>query len=278
MDRVALTRILIHEYCLRSEIVAAPPTPSVLEITVRKLAASFWTEHSSRASLPTFGRAIGVDKAITDKLVDWSSKLTTSDEYIRCGREDVVKTQVLVAQVVMKALDKEDSVGDPFGEKWVLCDLADFISEREVNLDKREVSKFIQGWIIFQKTPHGQLPLHDKIEIQRDSDSSDEELAPKPLQIPKKGAWVITSGRGTATLHIVGGCFRKPGNHYSNWVPVFDPVPVDKFRRACKGCFKRGYPIVRDFTTPPLQEKLCEGMPEARATEETSDSSSSSSA
>ena len=61
------------------------------------------------------GRSIGIEKAKTDKVGDWASGLIVSDEYIRCGREDVVKTQELVSAKVREALSSEEDTPDPLG-------------------------------------------------------------------------------------------------------------------------------------------------------------------
>ena len=142
-------------------------------------------------------------------------------------------------------------------------------------MDLEKVREVVQDWSIFGNAPQGPLPLKDKVVVRYEAESSEEEAAPKILVVPKSGTWVISTSRGTATLHIVGACFRKPGTHYSSWVPVHDPVSVDKFKRACRSCFKKGYPIINLTPAPVLVEALSEGMPESLITEETSESSSS---
>jgi hypothetical protein len=99
------------------------------------------------------GRSIGIEKAQTDKLGDWASKLTTSDEYIRCGREDVCKTQGLVASVVREALNKEVDNPDPFGKLWVLGDLVDFIGEKHSSLNLTKVREFDKNGL-YSKSHH----------------------------------------------------------------------------------------------------------------------------
>ena len=182
VDRVALTRILITDYCLgpREE-------EDEFHRSVRTIAATFWTEHSSRASLPTMGRSIGVEKAKTDKLGDWASRLTTSDEYIRCGREDVAKTQGLVAAKVKEALNTDEDTPDPFGELWVIGDLVNFIGERDTSMDLAKVREFVQDWSIFRKVPHGPLPLKDKVVVRYEAESSEEWWPKKTSLSPRQG-------------------------------------------------------------------------------------------
>ena len=127
IDRVALTRILIRDYCLWDEADNSCPKKHLVT-----LASRFWTEHSSRASLPTMARAIGVEKAVIDKIGCWTSMKTTSDEYIRCGRDQVTKSQGLVAEKVRVALAAKVPVDDVFGEGCVTEDLKDYLMKRQL--------------------------------------------------------------------------------------------------------------------------------------------------
>ena len=277
VDRVALTRNLICCCCLgEDEDVDEDEDMSIWKM-LNIWAARFWTEHSSRATLPTMARALGVDKAITDKLGCWTSSQTVSDEYIRCGREQITSTQNKVAEVIRQAVLEDSPAKDLFGESWVLEDLKAFLTQRVHEASIKTVDAFILGLCTFERGGVGSVPVMDKIEVRPQSSSSEDEIVAKPSMIPTKGAWVISTSRGTATLHIVGGCFRVPGTHYSKWNAVQDPVPSDKFKRACRGCFKRGYPVVGEAKGTSLSETLCEGMPRELATEETSDSEESSS-
>ena len=110
-DRAALTRIIFREYCLWPAGEIGCP-----RLDIRLVASRFWTEHSSRASLPTMARAVGIDKAITDKIGCWTTNTTTSDEYIRCGREQVTKAQCMVAAKVREAVQAPEKNNDIFGE------------------------------------------------------------------------------------------------------------------------------------------------------------------
>ena len=120
-------------------------------------------------------------------------------------------------------------------------------------------------------------PLQDKLVVQPASDSSDEE--PRVIQAfaPSKGVWVVSTSRGVSTLHIVGSCYRIPGTRYGHWKEVPETVPMTSYKKACRGCFPRGHPIIQKPEKVPMTEDLSEGMPPALATEEASDSSDSSS-
>ena len=131
--------------------------------------------------------------------------------------------------------------------------------------------------LLSPSVPGHPAALEDKIVPNVDSDSSAEEAHTSPDQIPAKGVWVVTSGRNTSTLHIVGKCFRIPMKHYTMWKVVADPVQQAAFRRPCRSCFPQGYPIVTKPAKPLQDEPLCEGMPRSIADEEASDSADSQS-
>ena len=69
-------------------------------------------------------------------------------------------------------------------------------------------------------------------------------------------------------LHIVGGCYREPGNHYTYWVEVKTDLKEDLFKGACSGCFPFGYPIHSTDAPEVVDEQLADGMPEEAAIED----------
>ena len=94
-DRAALNRALLSQYGLWEDDDEDGPF-----LMLCKLAAAYWTEHSTRASIVTMARGIGVEKTVTDRIGCWLAQSTSADEYIRCGRALVTDAQKRVAEVV----------------------------------------------------------------------------------------------------------------------------------------------------------------------------------
>ena len=92
--------------------------------------------------------------------------------------------------------------------------------------------------------------------------------------IPGPGVWVISVSRQSKCLHIVGQCHRKPGVHYHKWTETKSGVKQEQFKKACKVCFRLGYPLFSDEQPEQVDENLAEGMPEEVALED-GDSSTS---
>ena len=275
-DRAALNRALIAQYGLWEVESDDSPFPKLCQI-----AAAYWTEHSTRASIVTMARGIGVEKTVTDRIGHWVAQSTSADEYIRCGRALVSDAQRKVAKVV-RAEESRVLAGDPFGENWVLTDLRDFLTKAHPTLGPEEINEYVSHLKFFgsqnvSRSVRESFVLRDKIEVQLNSESSEEETPPLTSTIPGIGTWVVTVGRGASTLHIVGKCYRKPQKHYSAWVAVTDPVNSASYKKPCKTCFPRGYPLITGAPKEALGECLEAGMPEALATEEASASSDSDS-
>ena len=109
---------------------------------------------------------------------------------------------------------------------------------------------------------------------EKDDSSEEEEEQVKLTSIPGPGVWVISVSRQTKCLHIVGQCHRKPGVHYHKWTETKSGVKQEQFKKACKVCFRLGYPLFSEEQPELVDEKLAEGMPEEVALED-GDSSTS---
>ena len=88
---MALTRM-----CLKEFGIPPPPSCSCSDKLIA-LVVRFWTEHSSRSSLVSMARALGVPKEVTDRLGWWAVGTQASEEYIRTYSLLAAKAQKLVA-------------------------------------------------------------------------------------------------------------------------------------------------------------------------------------
>ena len=83
------------------------------------IVAFFWTEHSFRATLVSFARAMHVPKTITDKMGWWGVNSQPSEGYVRSYRVLISKVQATIADAIRKAKNKPDD----FGEIYVFEEL-----------------------------------------------------------------------------------------------------------------------------------------------------------
>ena len=102
---------------------------------------------------------------------------------------------------------------------------------------------------------------------RKDETSEEEELVVL-TSIPGPGVWVISESRDSKCLHITGQYHRKPGIHYYKWTETKPGVKQECFKKACKVCFRLGYPLYSAEEPELVEENLAEGMPHEVALED----------
>ena len=255
-DRMALTR-----KCLKDFGIPPPPYGTWSEKLIAPV-IRFWTEHSSRSSLVSMARALGVPKEVTDRLGWWAVGTQASEEYIRTYSLLAAKAQKLVACTSRKALEKceEEDAGDPdyYGEERVLEKLVENLEKKGFKANDREVINLVESLRIFRTTTVTEPEAKPKweaneglMEVEQAGVPATKELfrveeddEEEEESLPEIGTWIISDAafRGTKCLHIVGSCYRQPKIHYKMWTTVADPVCPTSFKKACKTCFPEGYP------------------------------------
>ena len=291
-DRAALTRQLLQGFSFENSGLCTP-----LETEALKIAARFWTEHSSRATLVTMARALMVPKAVTDKLGWWAVGSQASEEYIRSYRVLIAKVQKNVARFIRTAILQGDQQ-DIFGEALVLEDLKAFMlttaPTMKVNIIKcltKSLSTFsatsssedfdIQKVVWKEDNMLDAIPptLEKGISDIMEDDSEPEVVTPANTAVPGVGTWIVSLGASHSTycLHIVGNCYRLPTVHFKHWQVVQDPVPTASYRRTCQKCFPRGYPIISPDLPEAVEATMDLEMPDEVAGSDESSSSSDSS-
>ena len=268
-DRVALTRHLLEKCELMSK--------KVEEEKFNNVAARFWTEHSSRATLPSWARALGVPKEVTDRLGYWAAGAESAETYIRTHRSLTGRVQSTAATFIREALsknNKEEEFPDIFGEKEVVDELKRF-TELKIGSAEKYVTRIKLPWAKVSPT-RALLKYGWTIRDQQDEaaeekkarqatsqSSSEAEEADPTIKTPKTAAWVITqpaSKRQLGCLHVIGRCYRIPGLHYKKWLEVSESVESTAFSSACKQCFPLGYPIIKDAHLETIEAAVDSGM------------------
>lgn len=225
-DRVALARNLLERLKLS--------TGDNDEKGLNNKAARFWTEHSSRPSLPSWARALGVPTEVTDRLGYWAVGAESAEVYIRTCRGLISQVQNTVASYMREAYFPKHNVWQfpgIVGELEVIdefrTDLKDksdeSSSERgrpEPNfqthvLGARESSRRrLCGSSVGPSLKEGNAIEDNKMEKLAESTSGSEENATLSLP-PYTAAWIITKPAKTklaGCLHVIGRCHRVPGS------------------------------------------------------------------
>ena len=226
-----------------------------------------WTEHSERVTLRTWAAASGVPDRVMKLLGRWSPSVDQG--YERQMREEVLSAQEHTAEFVKKKMGG----ADPFDESLVLqavVERMDYLgyNDEEIRIQVEKLRTFGAGraeeskrrkredlgfedWIkVGQERLDRGLDADDERPDEEaqasgdrvaEPDSSDEEVE-EAVKVPLGHYVVSVVGRSnTRTLHRVGECFRRPGEHYARFDYVGNEPPnASKFHRACKVCFPKG--------------------------------------
>jgi len=146
-DRMALTRKCIKDFGVPASS-EGDWSAKVIEIVSR-----FWTERSSRSSLVSMARALGVPKEVTDRLGWWAVGTQASEDYIRTYSTLSAKVQALVAETCRSALKEKESgryKQDIFGEERVLEKLSETMEEQGIDLNKEGIPELLNLFRTFK--------------------------------------------------------------------------------------------------------------------------------
>lgn len=259
--------------------------------------AWFWTEHSSRPSLPSWARALGVLKEITDRLGYWSVGAESVDLAIRTYRQLIATPHGTIAKFMRLALQASGTCNafpDLFGEVGVADELDEKLQKHDIgyrsedlhprkqlpwasaNHDKHQRFQQKYGWDGLKEKDSEAIGQVQAPEADESSSSSGaSKLAPMPHR-PNSAAWVVTkpNAKGLGCLRVVGRCYRVPGIHYQDWTDVAESVPAHAYEKACEQCFPLGFLVVTDGHIEVVSSKREEGMPAVLLEEELSSSHS----
>ena len=266
---VALTRHVLEKINLTGLAETEPE--------LNRRAAKFWTEHSSRPTLPSWARALGVPKDVTNRLGYWSVGAEASELYIRTYKLLVAKVQSTVATFIREALQAQSTEGafpDLFGEKAFAEELRKFLG---TELDASSGQPWAAGSTTtklryqlkysWAETEAKEPALPDSEEGRQKASisSSEEKSVEAHAPVPNTTAWVVTrlKSKKPGCLHVIGRCYRVPGVHYKDWVEVAENASSGSFERACRQCFPLGHLVIRDAHLEQISSKTEEGIAKA---------------
>jgi hypothetical protein len=135
LDMAAMTRALVLDFEHDSSDDIEEEVLGPLLATTA--AATFWTEHSWRATFATWASALQVPKEVYEMIGRWKAESGDSASgYVRTMRRQVGRAQDLVAKVIQSSW-RHGRVPDLFYEGDMLFTLDRFLKEREVDEVKR---------------------------------------------------------------------------------------------------------------------------------------------
>lgn len=226
----------------------------------REGAQVFFTEHSDRATLATWGASMNLPKETIDGFGHWGAR--GSDDYVRCTRTLTLAAQKIIAEAI-----RSGSAPSKLGEEDTLRRLNDFLERR--GLDQHVVDDIVKhfGQVWPSTDSHQDHAVPPGVHIAP-ADSEEEEdqcsKAPRSQGTPESlgsrsgpadrsddegaavaaGQWVISREKQGKhrTLHRVGLCYRIPGVHYY-FYDLVSEVQVrnfdkDRLGKVCKDCFR----------------------------------------
>ena len=245
------------------EVIDDPRRDKMLQAGV----GTVWTEHSERVTLRTWAAASGVPDRVMKLLGRWSPSVDQG--YERQVRRDVLQAQKHTAVAIKKSLGRTDFLDERLVMQAV-AERMDFLgyNDEEIRIQVERLTSFhgnkreevkrlrmedmsFQEWVHLgeeEPTEEVETPgpseegvgAKEKVELDEIEISEDEEGS--VVRVPMGHYVVSVVGRSKMrTLHRVGECFRKPGEHYANYDYIGnEPPDASMFHRACRVCFPKG--------------------------------------
>eukprot|EP00971_Amphidinium_carterae_P236388 4691285-Amphidinium_carterae.1 len=210
--------------------------------------ATFWTEHSDRATLPSWAAATGMFATEwVDMLGRWAP--SRSETYVRTHR---VRVQAIQQQVAMAVRNKESRLLE--AEGLVLDQLKEYLQQHGsdgVQIE-RQMLQFA-AWVdtpsarshaVNHSPPANNLDLEADVPVDTGGDAEcSADLGTYYVSIQPR--------TGFRRLHVVGGCHRKPGVHVMSFEAYGDELPdAAAYHDYCRNCWPgRSGPLAEEVSS-----------------------------
>ena len=229
--------------------------------------ASFWTEHSERATLPSWcGTLAKFPEDWIAVLGRWGS--STGSGHVRTHRKRVSEMQVTVVEII-----REGRAWKQFAEEDLLQGLLEYMSSLGMEPEKIAEQKkallvstlpeVLEAAVISpteevadeesadEEGARGDLaPSADGTSEDRAEESSAEAEGPEDEQegaaeelAVQLGHYVVSLRRGSKvrTLRLKGSCHRVPGVDYADWRNYGEArPPASEYTWVCRQCWPQG--------------------------------------
>ena len=220
------------------------------ELLMEPAMAMCFTGHSERTTLASILISSGAPKSDRDLVGRWSPE--GSDDYVRSYRAAIKR---IVGKVVEES--KKATMFEVLDENGALADLEKAMVAKGVPAEaaRTQVSKMEE---VAQKVFPGE---ENEPEEQNESVNHPEEIKPGaracvPLPEEEDRGEAAAAGvsyliavaakkRG-ACLHLLEGCWRARGRHFSSW-EILDRTPrPEEFSRFCRDCWPKDGPVFEE--------------------------------
>ena len=227
-------------------------------------AVPFWSEYSDRAGVDSWLAAVGVGSDHRRFLGRWAAG-GAQDSYVRTALRICEILQTVAAK---HARAMASGGPDYFGEEHLLAQLKAFLVTKGIGEAEAKLQTQLLHCADYEKWPtpiatisqEGQLEMHleegsagDGVPVEEaDWDAEPHEpqisaadlrvaaadLEPDELPTPQGFVISITRGSRFRRLHFAGGWWRKPGEHYKNFVDCGQRCPSPhEVDARCVDCF-----------------------------------------
>jgi hypothetical protein len=210
--------------------------------------AGFWTAHSHRAVLPSWGACLELDKRTIDAFGRWGA--SGADEYVRTLRAIVTRAQ----KVVGTSLRDSAAVAGGLGEDELFENMRAFLLEQQI--EPPVVDGILSGFAFFGSA-RGQAPAPAQgVPASTDESDDDDEATPiandddevsPGLDLPPPTVEAgthdfiisITLRSKSRCLHVVNGCYRAKALEFACYELLPGPVLPAQYTAICRLCWKR---------------------------------------
>lgn len=227
-------------------------------------AVRFWTEHSERATLPSWcGCLPQFPASWLDLLGRWG--VGRASTYVRTHQKQVKTMQAAVAEVAAAGrgweVFEEDSLWEDLSGYLRIAGVAEELVIRQGQTLRRSAEDVrlqeMPGDVV---SPIGTAPLSptssaaSTVVITVDGEVLSDKAPSSPLSrveeplsrpMPGLGQYVVSirAGSRRTRLHLVGACHRIPGRDYRDYEALGDQLPpASAYSDYCLQCWPAGRP------------------------------------
>ena len=243
-DAMSMSRALLRE--LKAQLRVGGDLEFLI---VDDEVGSYWSEHSERVTMASWAGALKIGQEVIKRWGRWAPSV--DEEYVKTTKKMVMDAQAEIAERVKTQGLRQDILG----EEEVMRGLEERLRERGV---KENVISQQMRRLRFQQKAHRESMV-GAMEVRARGEEGAGRAPTSPLDEPGEldleqlevegpdeemeigtGTYVMSLvGRSKKrTLHQIGGCYRRPGRDYKDYVIVGNQRPELKVgEKLCGSCF-----------------------------------------
>ena len=257
-DEMHLMRVLLSELC-RPVVDGAGSWSQGVESLLDPGAIGFWTVHSDRAVMPTWGACLGLSPSQLAAFGRWSA--TGSAEYVRSSGQLVMSAQASVSGALRSGRRGPDTVG----ETELLKQLCEHMAARGAT--PASSAEAAARLVFFSPgssggsgpgssssaavLPEGAGPdvLVTSPVVDPEAQSPSEE-GPDSASVQAEGLELtpaaesfvylisITARATRRCLHLADGCWRARGHNFADYELLAELPEATRYTSVCRDCWR----------------------------------------